>query len=143
MDNQAHKNKRQFLGAGWGFPVTFVAGYNKLHITENEENINQSIAIILQTRQGERFADTFFGAGVQQFFFKKMDATLKGEIADAVQTSLMLYEPRIKVLDVKVDYSDEYNGLVQIAISYLFNQTNTRHNYVFPFHIKEGTNLVK
>ncbi|MBL0358423.1 MAG: GPW/gp25 family protein [Chitinophagaceae bacterium] len=142
MDNQPAKSKNHFLGSGWGFPVTFVAGYNKLHITENEENINDSIAIILQTRQGERFLNPFFGAGVQKFFLK-MDDTLKGEISDAVKTSLMLYEPRIKVLEVKIEYSDNYNGLVEIMISYLYNQTNTRHNYVFPFHIKEGTNLVK
>ena len=33
------------------------------------------------------------------------------------------------------------NGLVNIEITYLYNQTNTRHNYVYPFYLKEGTNL--
>jgi len=143
VDKQTDKSSNHFLGAGWGFPVTFIAGYNKLHITENEENINESIAIILQTRQGERFSDPFFGAGIQKFFFRKMDNTLKGEIRDTVAMSLMIYEPRIKVLEVKVDCMDEHNGIVQVAINYMYIRTNTRHNYVFPFHIKEGTSLVK
>lgn len=143
MADHTDKNNNHFLGAGWGFPVTFVAGYNRLHTTENEKNINDSIHIILQTRQGERFLDPFFGAGVQNFFFRKMDDTLKGEIADAVKMSLLLYEPRIKVLQVKIENTNSPDGMMNILITYIYVKTNTRHNYVFPFHLVEGTNLTK
>jgi phage baseplate assembly protein W len=72
-----------------------------------------------------------------------MDATLKGEIKAAVSTALLLNEPRISVTNVTVDFSDLTAGLVEVNITYVYNQTNTRHNYVFPFHLKEGTNIVK
>lgn len=84
-----------------------------------------------------------FNSGLQAFFFKKMDETLKGEIADAVKVSLLHNEPRIAVTDVKVDFTDAQNGLAEITVTYVYNQTNTRHNYVFPFHLTEGTNLDK
>lgn len=110
-------------------------------MTWYEANINDSIDLILMTKQGERIMEPQFGSGLQQFFFRKMDETLKGEISDAVKTSLLNNEPRITVSDVMVSYADMLNGLVEINIIYIYNQTNTRHNYVFPFHLQEGTNL--
>lgn len=135
------KYEHSFLGSGWAFPVTFSAGNSQLELTANEQNINDSIDIILLTKNGERCFEPQFGSGLQQFFFKKMDETLRGEIAEAVKISLLHNEPRITVYDVKVEFIDLYNGLTEISILYMYNQTNTRHNYVFPFHINEGTNL--
>jgi hypothetical protein len=141
VDNQLNQTNNHFLGSGWAFPVTFSAGNYQLNLTDYEDNINNSIDIILQTNRGERCMEPQFGSGLQQFFFKKMDETLKGEIRDAVKTALLDNEPRITVLNVVVEYADLQSGLIEIKIAYAYNQTNTRHNYVFPFHIEEGTNL--
>lgn len=141
MDSIITKQEQHFWGSGWSFPVTFSAGNLQVSTTAQEDNINESIHIILQTKKGERNLEPQFGSGLQQFFFRKMDETLKGEIIDAVKTSLLHNEPRITVKDVKVDFTDMMNGLVNIRISYVYNQANTRHNYVFPFHLNEGTNL--
>lgn len=143
MDKQLSKVDNHFLGSGWSFPVTFTGGNYQLHLTSYEDNIKDSIDIILQTKKGERCMQPQFNSGLQQFFFKKMDETLKGEISDAVKVSLLHNEPRITVTDVKVDFTDIQNGLVEIIVTYVYNQTNTRHNYVFPFHLTEGTNLDK
>ncbi len=83
-----------------------------------------------------------FGSGLQQFLFKKMDETLKWEIAEAVTFALLYNEPRITVTDVDVQFRDIRGGAIEILLSYIYNQTNTRHNYVFPFYINEGTNLI-
>jgi uncharacterized protein len=141
VDSQINKLDNSFLGSGWSFPVTFSAGNHQLNMTAYEDNINDSIDIILQTSTGERCMEPQFGSGLQQFFFRKMDETLKGEIKDAVKTSLLQNEPRITVTDVIVSFTDIANGVVEIAINYVYNQVNTRHNYVFPFHLNEGTNL--
>lgn len=135
------KIEHSFLGSGWAFPVTFTAGNYQLELNANEKNINDSIDIILMTKQGERCFEPLFGSGLQQFFFKKMDETLRGEIEEAIKISLLHNEPRITVNDVKVDYTDLYKGITEVTIIYTYNQTNTRHNYVFPFHVNEGTNL--
>ncbi len=141
MDRHLSKHENNFLGSGWSFPVTFTAGNYQLKLTSYEDNINESINAILLTKKGERCLEPQFGSGLQQFFFRKMDATLKGEIKDAVKVSLLQNEPRITVMNVDVDFADLQNGLVEIAITYEYNQTNTRHNYVFPFYLNEGTNL--
>ena len=141
MDNQLSKQPGSFYGSGWSFPVTFSAGNYQLDLTSYEDNVNDSIDIILQTNKGERCLEPQFGSGLQQFFFRKLDETLKGEMIDAVKNALLINEPRITVTNVDIHFSDPQNGLVSILIAYQYNQTNTRHNYVFPFHLNEGTNL--
>nr|WP_225990373.1 GPW/gp25 family protein [Flavobacterium sp. SaA2.13] len=108
-----------------------------------EDNVNDAINIILQTKMGERTMLPDFGSGMQQYFFRQMNATLKGQLEDAVKTALLEQEPRISVQSVTATYTDMQNGLVEIYIDYIYNQTNTRHNYVYPFYVKEGTNINK
>ncbi|MDE1206978.1 GPW/gp25 family protein [Tenacibaculum larymnensis] len=133
--------KKEFLGAGWSFPITFSVGNYQLEVTRYENNIKDSIDIIMQTNFGERPMNPQFGSGLQQYFFQEMNETLKAEIKDTVTNSLLNNEPRISVLNVEVDYADVLEGLVEVTIDYEYNQTNTRHNYVYPFYLKEGTNL--
>nr|WP_306801530.1 GPW/gp25 family protein [Flavobacterium sp. H4147] len=132
-----------FLGSGWSFPVSFSAGNYQLNLSANEANINESINIILNTRKGERTLESDFGSGLQQFMFRKIDNALKGEIIETIKYALLRYEPRILVQDVQIASTDVLNGLIEVLIIYVYSQTNTRHNYVFPFHLKEGTNLAR
>ncbi|MFT5890109.1 MAG: phage baseplate assembly protein W [Dokdonia sp.] len=141
MDSQQTNKQKEFLGSGWSFPVTFSSGNYQLVLTRYEKNIEDSIDVIMQTSFGERPLEPQFGSGLQRYFFKKMDETLKGEIKKTVESALLDNEPRINVLNVEVVFADIQNGLIDVKIDYEYNQTNTRHNYVFPFYIKEGTNL--
>lgn len=70
-----------------------------------------------------------------------MNETLKGEITDVVRFSVLHYEPRITLQEITVAYVTILAGLIEIRIAYVFNQTNTRHNNVFLFYIKERNNL--
>ena len=130
-----------FLGSGWSFPILFSTGNFQVHTTAGEENINEAIDLILLTKMGERCFQPEFGSGLQQFFFRTMDETLKGDIIDVIKVSLMHNEPRITVKGVSVNFTDLQAGFAEIHISYICNKANTRHNHVFPFHLKEGTNI--
>jgi len=141
VDNKSVIRKKEFLGSGWSFPVTFSVGNHQLITTRFENNIKDSIDVIMQTNFGERPTDPQFGSGLQQYFFQDMNETLKGQIKDTVTSSLQDNEPRITVIDVDVAYVDMTNGHVEVTIVYEYNQTNTRYNYVYPFYIKEGTNI--
>ena len=141
MDNEVDIKDNHFLGSGWSFPVTFTGGNAQLVTTKYEKNINDSIRAILLTRQGERNMVPQFGSGLHQYFFKRIDQTMQGEIKDTVETSLLNFEPRITVEKVDVSIVDRINGKVEIEIIYIYNQTNTRHNCVCPFYLNEGTNL--
>jgi len=131
----------QFWGTGWSFPITFEAGNSQLEITYEQTNINASMQLILNTRKGERTLSPNFGGGLQEYMFQKMDSTLKGQMTQTIQKQLLKYEPRITVKGVTVEFTDLQSGTVEITIEYLINTTNTRHNYVFPYNLKEGTNL--
>ena len=141
MDKQLDNHSNQFYGTGWSFPVTFSVGNYQLDMSTDVENVNQSIEILLQTNYGERYMLPQFGSGLQQFFFRQVDETLKGEIIDSVKSCLLHNEPRINVQEVDVQESDSLNGFILISVTYILNKVNTRHNFVFPFHVNEGTNL--
>lgn len=133
--------EKEFLGSGWGFPVSFSVANYHLRVSKYSQNINESIKIILETYMGERIMNPQFGSGLHSYMFKKIDETLKGDIIDSVKAILLDNEPRVKVLNVTVESFDQLNGVISLSIDYQYIQTNTRHNYVFPFYIKEGTNL--
>jgi len=135
------KANKSFLGSGWSFPVAFNIGNSQLLLTKNDANINEAIDIILKTKLGERLMDSDFGSGMQQFFFRSRDEALKSELREMIMTSLLINEPRITVQEVLIEYSSSDLGRVDITVEYIFNQVNTRHNYVFPFYLNEGTNL--
>ena len=141
MDKLELNIENQFLGSGWSFPVTFRKETNTLAISKYIDNVNQSIFIINNTNFGERCLLPTFGSVLQQFVFRVVDDTLFGEIADALRTSLLHNEPRIKVDDIDISVSDTQNTTLNIIVYYTFNETNSRHNYVYPFHLNEGTNL--
>ena len=135
------RHKKEFLGSGWAFPISFSKGNLEVRLTQYEQNINDSINILLKTNRGERCLEPYYGAALRQFMFRKMDETLKGEIIDEVESALLHNEPRIEVKNVEVTYSEEHKGTVFIHIEYEYTKTNTRHNYIFPFYLNEGTSL--
>jgi hypothetical protein len=122
VDNSENKIGNAFLGTGWSFPVTFSAGNHRLNITSNAANINESINIILNTRKGERTLEPNFGSGLQQFMFRKIDNTLKGEIIETIQFSLLLFNRFIKWPDRSINnlrlFTNKYQ--TQLCLSFSF-----------------------
>jgi phage baseplate assembly protein W len=141
VDNKVNIKQKEFLGSGWSFPVTFSLGNHQLDLTQYENSISDSIDVIMKTSIGERPLVPQFGSGLEKFFFEKMSPTMKGDIRNTVKNALLENEPRITVNEVTVEFTNIESGLVEVAIDYEYNKTNTRHNYVYPFHLKEGTNL--
>lgn len=131
-----------FLGAGWSFPPTFELGTYQLNMTHKENNINQSIRVILNTAQGERSLMPLFGSPLRNYLFKTFDAALQQEIIDVVKSTLLNYEPRITVDEVTLEILNEERTSVAIHIAYTIKKTNSRHNHVFPFIQNEATNIM-
>jgi len=130
-----------FLGTGWSFPPTFEQGNYQLTMTKTEDNINQSIDIILKTPRGSRPLQPEFGSNLNRFLFRKLNATCQEEIEQSVKMSLLNDEPRIVVDKVETRLQQDLGSTVAVFIYYTVKQTNSRHNYVYPFSLQEGTNL--
>lgn len=134
-------NESRFLGTGWSFPPTFEQVTQGLVTSSKTDNINQSINIILQTPRASRPLQPEFGCDLQRFLFKKLTASLQEEIVQSVKTSLLNDEPRIVVDKVETKVEHDLASSITLYIYYTVKQTNSRHNYVYPFSLQEGTNL--
>ena len=131
----------EFLGRGWGFPPRFLEPGREVRVAEGEEDIRQSLLILLGTRPGERPMHPAFGCGLNDFVFDLLDESLRTEIADVVERAVLFFEPRISLEAVAVHVDDPAAGRLSIHLDYRIRATNTRSNLVYPFYVHEGTNL--
>jgi phage baseplate assembly protein W len=128
---------RAFLGVGWGFPLALAAG-GALASAVYEEDVRQSILIILGTRRGERLMRPDFGAGLEDFVFEPISVATREAIKKRVTDSLVDWEPRIDVTDVAVGSDAPALGRLLIDVRYRVRATNTHYNLVYPFYLQEG-----
>ncbi|MEM0939796.1 MAG: GPW/gp25 family protein [Bacteroidota bacterium] len=135
------KKDRSFLGRGWSFPPKFALEKTAVVMVEAEEDIAQSILIILSTRKGERLINPEFGCGIHDLVFEEIDTSIKYQIKDLIGTALLFFEPRIKVLDIEVKLDQQVEGRINIIINYVIKTVNKRSNMVYPFYFLEGTDL--
>ncbi len=127
---------REFLGVGWKFPLQVTPG-GRLAQARYEQRIEESIYLILATARGERpMLD--FGCGVHELVFAPGNETTVSVVSHTVREALTAYEPRIDVLDVKVDIPAERPNLLLIHVDYRVRATNALGNLVYPFYVAEG-----
>lgn len=131
----------EFLGRGLSFPPAFDKIGRDIRMIEAHRDIQESIEIILSTRPGERALETEFGCNLDQLLFEPLNLTLISYIRELVKTALTLYEPRVDVNNVNVRQAEDQQNQVFIEIDYTVRSTNSRFNFVYPFYLKEGTDL--
>ena len=132
----------RFLGTGWRFNLAdgddIGVGANndgRISLLEDEENVRQSIWLILSTAPGERVARPDFGCGIHRLVFATQNAGTIGEVTQAVDEALVRWEPRIDVLSVQVQPDSLEKSLLLIDIQYQIRATNSRFNLVYPFYL--------
>jgi hypothetical protein len=125
----------QFVGAGWGFfPMrTDVTG--RITLVTREQEIEESIRMILATMPGERPMRPDFGCAIHDLVFAPADAATAGQIAFEVRSALDRWEPRADILEVQVDFSRADEGILHIQVGYRIRGTNDPRNLVFPFYV--------
>jgi phage baseplate assembly protein W len=131
---------KSFLGIGWSFPPTFRREWYGVEMLVAEEDVKSSMGIILSTITGERVMLPTFGCNLQQYDFEVMNVPNIAMIEKIVKEALTYHEPRIIVKDI-VSTPDPNNGGLNMDIYYSIIGTNTRINKVFPFYIKEATDI--
>jgi len=68
---------------------------------KNENAIARSVRNIVFTLPGEKFFDEDFGSNISQSLFENIDEISAAEIVDEIEQSLINYEPRINLLNVR------------------------------------------
>tara|TARA_B100001287_G_scaffold173436_1_gene146091 strand:+ start:10188 stop:10601 length:414 start_codon:yes stop_codon:yes gene_type:complete len=129
-----------FLGKGWSFPVKFNKALSSMETSTGNIDILASLEILLGTIPGERHFHPNFGCDLSLMAFEKLNLSLETKIKDIIDTAILNFEPRINLEDVKFEQDIE-NGIIYIHIFYEIKSTNSRTNMVFPYYLKEGTDL--
>lgn len=135
------EEKGSFLGRGWKFPPEFNQKTNEVEMSTNEQDIEESLNILLSTRIGERIMLPEYGCNLDELLFSPLNLTLKTYVIDLIKTAILYFEPRIDVLKIDITNSDEIEGELLIDLDYKIRATNSRRNQVYPFYRGEGTDV--
>ncbi|MCE7991206.1 MAG: GPW/gp25 family protein [Roseivirga sp.] len=136
-----NQEENDFLGIGWSSPPTFQKGIDTVVMQGGVDNINENLKSLISTNLGERPFKRNFGTHLRSFVFHIPDAEMQNKIKETVRRAITEYEPRIDLEEVEIDMSGSLDGLLIINVSYLVIKVNTRHNFVYPFYINEGSYL--
>lgn len=126
-----------FLGTGWAFPPQFNKLTGTVEMLSNEDDIQNSLRVLLCTRVGERLMQPAYGCNLDVLLFEPINESLITYIKDLVFTAIYYYEPRVNPENVTIDATEE-EGTILVNVEYSIRSTNARHNLVFPFYLDEG-----
>jgi uncharacterized protein len=129
-----------FLGRGWSFPPAFTGGGREVAMISDEEDIRQSLVIILSTQAGERTMFADFGSDLYNSLFEEVDKGLITRLTDTIADAILHYEPRITLDQLDVHQSDSEAGVLLVSLHYTIKAVNSRYNMVYPFYVKESIN---
>lgn len=138
---------KSFLGTGWSFPPKFSKGATafdyggRLRMVTEEDDIRESLHILLSTAPGERVMQPAYGCGLKLHVFDNVNESTVTEIKDLIERAILFFEPRISVEKIAVADDEILSGLLKINVEYRVRATNTRSNMVYPFYFLEGTNV--
>ena len=132
---------KSFMGVGWGFPPTFNKAAGQTAMVEAEEDIHESLIILLSTTPGERIMLPSYGCGLKAHVFDELNESVITEIKDTIRRAVLFFEPRITLNAIRIDDADMLGGQLNIHLDYTIRGTNTRSNMVYPFYFLEGSNV--
>ncbi len=104
---------------GWKFPIQIDSNTGKIMTVEDNENIKQSVRIILETSQFERKIYPNFGTDIRSFMFEIVDPTMISRLKSSITRSLKLWESHIKDINVSVKASQGTVSKVEVFIDYM------------------------
>ena len=84
---------------------------------KNDTAIARSIRNLVLTTPGERFFNESLGSEVSQVLFDTLDDISAAVIRDEIEQTIIRFEPRVKLSDVKVE-PDFDNNEFNVTVSY-------------------------
>lgn len=129
--------ENDFLGTGWTFPPTFYGGGADVEMVQGEEDIKQSLQILLSTSLRERVMQADYGCELSWFLFEEINQGSVSELQRTVERAIGKHEPRVVVQQVSITEGEPQ--VLMISIDYRVRTTNNRFNLVYPFYINEAS----
>jgi phage baseplate assembly protein W len=128
-------NDKDFLGKGLRFPVSINLN-GGVSTSQYEENVRQSLFVILGTAPGERINRPRFGCRIHDLMFAPNNPVTAARAEVFCEEAILKFEPRVeRVVCLAQANADEPNRL-DIRIEYVIAGKNDKRNLVFPFYLK-------
>lgn len=134
-------NFNSFLGTGWQFPPSFDPDLASAKMVSDEEDIKESLNVLLSTALGERVMQPNYGCDLGPYLFEALTPHLIGFLKNRVHNAILFYESRIDVNAITVNPEssiDSMEGRFLIEVDYTVRQTNSRFNYVYDYFQNEA-----
>ena len=128
-------NERDFLGKGLRFPVSTNLN-GGVSTSALEENVRQSIFIILGTAPGERLNRPDFGCRIHDLMFAPNNAITVAAAEVYCEEAIYKYEPRIESVTCHASANADEPNRLDIRIEYVIAGKNEKRNLVYPFYLK-------
>lgn len=111
------------FGRSMAFPAR-LNGEQRLAWSEAEENIRESIQIILSTEPGERLMLPDFGAGLKKYLSEPNTISTHRLMEESIHYALVVWEPRVKLqsIDIVEDEDDPFACWVFIRYELVANK---------------------
>ena len=84
---------------------------------KNENAIARSVRNIVFTLPGEKFFNEDFGSNISRTLFENIDDLSASNIVDEITSSIVNYEPRVRLIDVQA-FPDYDNNSFDVTITY-------------------------
>ncbi|BCL33733.1 GPW/gp25 family protein [Nostoc sp. MS1] len=128
-----------YLGTGWGFPPTFDPAVKGVQLVSAEDDIRQSLEILLSTNLGERVMQPTYGCNLHDLLFEPFSPTVASSIKEIIRIAILYHEPRILLNQLDLQLDDQIQGVIYITLDYTIISTNSRFNFVYPFYLLEAS----
>jgi Bacteriophage baseplate protein W len=137
----------EFVGRGWRFPI-LPDETGSLAWSEGQDNVEQSLKVLLLTALGERVMRPTFGTEAPRLVFAPGSEQYLRLLEQSIRAAIRDFEPRVDVIDVRAepgaadparpaDAGSAGRGetRVTVSIAYTLRRSNSRFNLVFPFYL--------
>ena len=130
-------NPRDYLGKGWRFPVS-VNLTGGVSTSAYEENVRQSIFIILGTAPGERVMRPDFGCRIHDLMFAPNNDVTAARAEHYCEEAIYKYEPRIEKCRVTSRPNPVEPNRLDLQIDYVISGAHDKRSLVYPFYLRHA-----
>lgn len=111
-----------------------------MEMISDETDIHSSVEILLSTTIGERVMQPEYGCNLEDLLFEPLNRSARSFFKRMIEKAIIRFEPRIELDDVGFELR-QLQGMILINLNYRVIITNTRYNIVYPFYLKEGSEV--
>jgi phage baseplate assembly protein W len=92
--------------------LSFTAKPNgELYTKKDASAVVQALKNLIQTNYYEKPFEPFFGGNVRGLLFELADEDIEIEVKEAIIQTINEYEPRAKIINIFVNFIEDYNDL--------------------------------